>query len=407
MSTPAGKAVRYAYLVASVAGVVFFVLSVSLLGVWPKRIIDAQTAAMSPPNPLGRSASAIRGRDVYAREGCGYCHTQQIRYLHTDMTRFGRPTLAWETSGDFPHQWGTRRIGPDLSRAAHTRSADWHLAHLFAPRTVVPLSVMPAFPGLFDGAADRPRQDALDLIAYLETLGQAREIAGPEGEAHARQACNCSADPMMLMAFEGPLNAHPARTLRSHDAPDLPSSTDAQLGQRLYGDHCAGCHGTAGKGDGPAAGALRPRPSNLTEHAYADARLARVLWNGVAGTSMPAWRDYDSKALSAMAAFVKSLQARRADPVLPEEFAELGARVYAGNCAQCHGDNGDGRGSAADALPMAPASFRLQRPSLDAALGAIRNGIDGTPMAPWTPRLGAAEILAVAHYVRLFYEGDR
>ena len=67
--------------------------------------------------------------------------------------------------------------------------------------------------------------------------------------------------------------------------------------------------------------------------------------------------------------------------------------------------NGDGRGSAADALPMAPTDFRAQRPTLDYSLRALRNGVDGTPMAPWSGRLGADEMLAVAHHVRGLYVG--
>jgi cbb3-type cytochrome oxidase cytochrome c subunit/mono/diheme cytochrome c family protein len=401
-----GKAVRYAYVVACVAGVLFFVLSVALLGMWPKRILDAQSAAMAPPHPLGLSASALRGRAVYAREGCGYCHTQQVRYLHSDMTRFGAPTLAWETRLDYPHQWGTRRIGPDLSRTSGVRSADWHYAHLFAPRSIVAHSVMPSFPHLFDGAADRPRQEARDLVTYLDTLGRAREIAGPEGEAHAREGCNCP-DDHMQMAFEAPVNAHPARPRRADDAPALPLSADASRGQALYADRCAGCHGIGGDGDGPGASSLRPKPSNLVEHSYSDARLARVLWNGVPGTSMPAWRDHSPADLAALAAHVKSLEVRRQDPALPERIGELGAQVYNANCIQCHGEDGDGRGTAAQELPMLPVSFREQRPSLDLALRVIRNGVEGTPMAPWTSRLGAAEILAVAHHVRSLYQEGR
>ena len=404
MSASTGKAVRYAYLVASVAGVLFFVMSVALLGMWPKRLLDAQTAAMSPPNPLGLSASAQRGRTVYGREGCGYCHTQQIRYLHSDMSRFGAPTLAWETRLDYPHQWGTRRIGPDLSRASGVRSADWHYAHLFAPRSIVPHSVMPSFPQLFDGAADRPRQDARDLVAYLETLGRAREIAAPEGEARAREGCNCADDEMLQMAFEGPVNAHPSRPGGAGEPPRWPDTVEASRGQSLFADRCASCHGVAGRGDGPGAASLRPKPSDLAEHSYSDARLARVLWNGVAGTSMPAWRDHSSADLAAIAAHVKMLEARRQDPALPDGIRELGARVYAANCVQCHGENGDGRGSAAGELSIAPVSFREQRPSLDLALRVLRNGVDGTPMAPWTSRLGAAEILAVAHHVRSLYQ---
>jgi mono/diheme cytochrome c family protein len=35
-------------------------------------------------------------------------------------------------------------------------------------------------------------------------------------------------------------------------------------GPELFRAHCAACHGTGGKGDGPVAGALRTKPANLT-----------------------------------------------------------------------------------------------------------------------------------------------
>ena len=186
------RLLRMSYLVAGVAGLGFFAMSVLLLGVWPGRVLEQQIRGTSPDHPLALTASEQRGRTVYAREGCAYCHTQQIRYLPNDVARFGAATLAWETIFDYPHLWGTRRIGPDLSREGSVRSADWQLSHLYAPRTLVADSVMPAFPWLFDGAPDRPRQEAQDLLAYLETLGRNRALAGPEGEARARAACNCS-----------------------------------------------------------------------------------------------------------------------------------------------------------------------------------------------------------------------
>jgi len=403
-----------AYVVASVAGVLFFLMSVALLGVWPKRVLEEQAAAMAPTSPLGMSESARRGRAIYSREGCAYCHTQQIRYLRADMARLGAPTLAWETRLDYPHLWGTRRIGPDLSRAAGTRSEDWHFAHLFSPRSVVAASVMPAYPRFFAGAADRPRQEARDLVAYLETLGRAREIAGPEGEAHARDACNCPDDEMAQMAFHEPLNAHPARARRDGTVPDdvrlafnslgPGGSVDLTRGRELYDIDCSSCHGPDGQGDGPGAATLRPRPTNFTEHEYDNARLADALWNGVAGSSMPAWRDQTPRDLAALATVVKGFNAARQEPPLPDGLSEIGARVYAANCVQCHGEQGDGRGSAAAELPMAPTNFRQQRSSLDQSLRALRNGVDGTPMAPWTARLDAAETLAVAHHVRGFFE---
>jgi mono/diheme cytochrome c family protein len=149
---------------------------------------------------------------------------------------------------------------------------------------------------------------------------------------------------------------------------------------------------------------LHPRPANLVEHEYSDARLAEALWNGVPGTAMSAWRDHAPGDLAAVAAVVKSFGAARPEPAFPENIVETGARVYASNCAQCHGENGDGKGSAAAELVIAPTSFRGQRPSLDRSLRALRNGVDGTPMAPWTSRLDAAEIVAVAHHVRGFYQ---
>lgn len=404
MSRYPQRVLRMSYVVASVAGVAFFVMSVALLGWWPKRVLDEQSRAMGPDYVLPLSESARRGRLVYSREGCAYCHTQQIRYLHSDMTRFGAPTLAWETRLDYPHLWGTRRIGPDLTRAAFTRTMDWHFAHLFSPRAIVPASVMPAYPALFDGAPDRPRQDARDLVAYLETLGRARELAAPEGETRAREACNCPDDEMALMAFEGALNAHPARARRAHEAPALPRNEDLARGRLLYGEHCATCHGATGQADGPGVRGLSPAPANLAEHEYSTERLADVLWNGVSGAAMPAWRDYPPADLAALAAAVRAMSTVQPNPPVPENLIELGARVYRENCVQCHGEQGTGDGPAADQLPMAPTNFHRQRPSLDRTLRVLRNGIEGTPMAPWTSRLSDAELIAVAHHVRGYFE---
>jgi len=400
----AGQALRMSYLVASVAGVVFFVLSVVLLGVWPARLLDAQSAVMAPPRPLEPTTSERRGRAIYAREGCAYCHTQQVRYLQTDMSRFGAPTLAWETRRDTPHLWGTRRIGPDLSRIGGVRSLDWQYAHLFAPRAIVPASVMPGYPALFDGAPDRPRQEARDLVAYLDSLGRARELAGPEGNTQARIGCNCPEDAMAQEALHAPLNTHPGRAQRTHDAPPpLSPDGDRSRGTQLYHQHCATCHGGSGNGDGPGARGLVPAPANLAEHEYSTARLAAVLWHGVAGTAMPAWRDYSSADRAALAAAVQAMAAPRPEPAVPAHLVPLGQQVYAANCSQCHGANGDGRGSAADKLAMAPADFTAQRVSLSEALRVLREGVHGSPMAPWTTRLTDAERLAAAHYVRSLY----
>ena len=405
MSGHTGRILRMSYVVASIAGVAFFAMSVVLLGVWPGRVLENQTQAMSPPHPLGLTVSERRGRAIYSREGCAYCHTQQIRYLHSDMARFGAPTLAWETRFDFPHLWGTRRIGPDLAREAGVHSEDWQLAHLYQPRNVVADSVMPPYPGMFDGSPDRPRQEARDLVAYLETLGRARELAGPEGEANARAACNCADDEMAQMAFHAAiLNANPGKTQRTGTAPTLNASQDMASGKELYRRNCASCHGLNGEADGPGASGLQPRPANLAGHEYTASYLGTVLWNGVAGTGMQAWRDLPAEDLAAIVSVVRSFHGAQPEPSLPQNILDLGAHVYTGNCAQCHGEHGAGDGSAVSELRVVPADFRGSRPSLAESLRALRNGVEGTPMAPWTERLSEAELSAVAYYVRGFFE---
>ena len=400
------RVLRMAYVVASIAGVGFFALSVLLLAIWPGRVLEQQTRRMSPSHPLALTPSELRGRVIYSREGCAYCHTQQIRYLHADMERFGAPTLAWETRFDYPQLWGTRRIGPDLSREAATRSTDWQLAHLYSPRALVPDSVMPGFATLFDGSPDRPRQEARDLVSYLETLGRARELAGPEGEAHARSACNCP-DDMSQMAFHSAvLNASPARARRSGAYPKLTSASKLDRGQEIYVHNCAGCHGNDGKGDGPGAAGLDPRPANLAEHEYALDRLSFALWNGSAGTSMPAWREFSPQDLSAVAGVVRGFHAVQNEPAFPASILDLGAHVYAAHCAQCHGEKGGGDGSAISELDIVPTNFRGERPSLAESLRALRNGVEGTQMAPWSTKLSEAELSAVAYFIRGFYQAD-
>lgn len=401
-----GRVLWMSYVVASVAGIAFFAMSISLLGIWPQRVLAEQARVMAPEYLLGLTASEQRGRAIYAREGCAYCHTQQIRYTDADIDRFGSPTLAWETQFDYPHLWGTRRIGPDLARAGATRSEDWHFAHLYSPRAVVPLSVMPAYRSLFDGAPDQPRQAARDLVAYLETLGRARELAWPEGDAAARAAA--PNDRWAQMALDAPLlNAHPARPQRQGGAPALSRPGVGTSGDQLWDDHCAGCHGENGRGDGPGAGWLRPAPPDLSEREYTPERLNEILWNGVLGTAMPAWRDQSPENLAALIAVVQGFTAATEDDEPTDADLTFGERVYSAHCAECHGDDGDGNGFAASELPIPPTDFRGERPSLAESLRALQSGVEGTSMAPWTDRLDASERLAVAHYVRSFFAGNR
>src|SRR5881296_412277 len=91
----------------------------------------------------------LRGRAVYTREGCWYCHSQYVRPVTGETRRWGPVTQAGEYAYDLPHMFSTRRIGPDLSRVGLKYGDDWHYAHHFDPRLVVPDSIMPSFKWLY------------------------------------------------------------------------------------------------------------------------------------------------------------------------------------------------------------------------------------------------------------------
>jgi cytochrome c oxidase cbb3-type subunit II len=99
-------------------------------------------------------ALALEGRDIYIREGCNNCHSQMIRPLRAETERYGHFSVAGEFVYDHPFLWGSKRTGPDLARVGKRYSDDWHRAHLYNPRDVVPESNMPAFRWLFENEID-------------------------------------------------------------------------------------------------------------------------------------------------------------------------------------------------------------------------------------------------------------
>ena len=106
----------------------------------------------------------LMGRNIYIREGCYVCHSQQIRAFRDEVERYGHYSLAAESMFDHPFQWGSKRTGPDLARVGGKYSNDWHVAHLVDPRAVVPVSIMPPYAFL-----NRPLQYA-DVSRHLAAL---------------------------------------------------------------------------------------------------------------------------------------------------------------------------------------------------------------------------------------------
>lgn len=65
-----------------------------------------------------------------------------------------------------------------------------------------------------------------------------------------------------------------------------------EQGRPIFESRCASCHGPQGRGDGPQAPFLSPRPASLISAGTSvktDAELLAVITNGKPRTSMPAW----------------------------------------------------------------------------------------------------------------------
>jgi cytochrome c oxidase cbb3-type subunit 2 len=149
---------------------------------------DIMIARVQPPAELKRyTAEQLFGRSIYIREGCLYCHSQQVRAeaFGSDQARFwGRASVPADYLYDKPHLLGTMRTGPDLFNiGARQPNEDWHLLHLYNPRLVSRGSVMPPYPWLFEvKAAPGPGEKPLVLPDSIAPAGRA---VVPTAEAHA------------------------------------------------------------------------------------------------------------------------------------------------------------------------------------------------------------------------------
>lgn len=115
---------------------------------WLENTIE-DVEGVRPYSPL-----ELTGRDIYIREGCYNCHSQMIRPMRDEVERYGHYSLAAESKYDHPHQWGSKRTGPDVARVGGRYSDAWHVDHMSDPQSVVPESIMPKYAFLSDTVID-------------------------------------------------------------------------------------------------------------------------------------------------------------------------------------------------------------------------------------------------------------
>ncbi|SDI17824.1 cytochrome-c oxidase, cbb3-type subunit II [Pseudomonas abietaniphila] len=134
---------------------IFMVIAVAVGGLTQIVPLFFQDVTNKPVEGMKpRPALELEGRDVFIANGCVGCHSQMIRPFRAETERYGHYSVAGESVWDHPFLWGSKRTGPDLARVGGRYSDDWHRAHLYNPRNVVPESIMPAYPFLVENKLD-------------------------------------------------------------------------------------------------------------------------------------------------------------------------------------------------------------------------------------------------------------
>jgi cytochrome c oxidase cbb3-type subunit I/II len=165
---------------------IFFAVAIGgIVQIIPSLLVN-QSANMEERLQVPYTPLELAGRDIYVAEGCYNCHSQMIRTLVPDVMRYG-PTQEQgysrmgESLYDYPHQWGSKRTGPDLAREGGKliegsdsvrigrRDNLWHFNHFWDPRQTSPGSNMPSYPFLFEKKADL--KSLPKRIAVQVTLG--------------------------------------------------------------------------------------------------------------------------------------------------------------------------------------------------------------------------------------------
>jgi cytochrome c oxidase cbb3-type subunit I/II len=374
--------------VALVAGVLFFFLAVFTQGILTllepsARTTDVTAVVRTDLGQLKWMATEAtdytplqqRGRRVYLSEGCWYCHSQYVRPVTGETRRWGPVSEAGEYAFDVPHLFGTRRIGPDLTRVGLKYGDEWHYAHFWNPRMLSEDSIMQPGRGLFDapeeririvddGAGNRtlektsftqalfdfgskeqmkltPNSDGL-LFVPQQARGKFPMIWTPNKEYTGdivRIAAETD-DLKGLVAYVQKLGMNRGKW-RDVFEPQEIEVTDVTLprsaewiayGKEVYQRRCIGCHGEKGDGNGPAATFLfNQRPRNFSVGVFkfrltqkpipTDGDLLRTITRGVRGTAMPAWYELPLNDRLAVIQYIKyELAVDRSDPSKPYAY---------------------------------------------------------------------------------------
>ncbi|MGH8146534.1 MAG: cbb3-type cytochrome c oxidase subunit II [Rhodanobacteraceae bacterium] len=296
--------------------------------------------SQTPPGPDVKPLTPleVEGRAVYAANGCGYCHTQQVRPIPEDQV-FGRPSAPGDFTYQTPELLGSERTGPDLTNVGKTKPSDvWQYIHLYDPRAVEPESIMPNFKFLFRVVDKVPAGDTAVPVPAAFAPKQGKVI--PTQKAKALVA-------YLLSLKQAPIPGYTMHSGAAMAAPVAPASApatsaaptgngysyDTAKGKQLFTANCSACHQATGEG---IPGAFPPLKGNAavdnpdpTLHIHTVLHGAHgVTIGGVKyGSTMPPFESQLSdKDIANIINYERSSWGNHAKPVTPADVAKLRAQ---------------------------------------------------------------------------------
>lgn len=374
------------------ASIIFVVVLV------PKFTFEKQIA--EPRDLRNYTAQELRGREIYKREGCWYCHSMVSRPQDWDH---GARSKSSDYYFDEYHLLGSERSGPDLANIGGKFPDEYHVQHHREPRSLKPGSNMPRFDYLSE-------QEMTDLTAYLQSLGPngtraldptlehgAKRSVGQELYAKTGETRWAVVEDQTwekgpfqgrtekVARWKGGVAEREALAAKNYDAhPEVPYKYSFEIQELLYGTSHE-----AQNAKTPLKACIDPKFGN--EEQMEEARKENP--------NLTSWTEVSFKEPATMPTDVveaKNLLARRI-------VSNQGRGIFNQKCAACHGLDGNGKGWAAATMTKRPANFQEEKfanYNTDTWYWRISRGVPATQMPRWEYTLDPYQRLQLTAFLK-------
>lgn len=284
------------------------------------------------PNSRPLSGDAKAGKLIYIAEGCVGCHSQQVRNVEMDKVFGSRPGVAadyanigrtslWQNTATL---MGTGRTGPDLTDIGNRQpSIDWHMMHLFQPRSVVVASIMPSYEWLFETTTNVNKIDVVVNVPSEWMHGRTGKVIA------SKKAVQLVAYILSLKQTPLPEGIKSPAFLYKNTKKVVASvnGSPAMDGKDLYAKNCMSCHQANGEG---LKGAFPPLKGSAVVTGANLELYVDIIMNGynarpeygemaAVGTNM----EFTELEVAAIINYERTSWANNAKTVTPEEIKKI------------------------------------------------------------------------------------